>query len=132
MIKKMSTERRIEFARLISSLILKAYNDHNICVAIYWFHRTGEQQQALYAIGRTVELDRKPITNCDGITIKSKHQDWEAADLCIVDSITKEWKWSRVPAYETLGEIAKELGLTWGGSWVDFPDCFHFELARTE
>ena len=36
--------------------------------------RTTEEQQALYAIGRTTELDRSPVTNCDGINKKSKHQ----------------------------------------------------------
>ena len=134
----MSTGQRIKFARRISDLILKAFNERGICVAIFWFHRTENQQQALYAIGRTVELHKKPVTNCDGIIKRSKHQDWEAADLCIIDPKTGEWQWSRIPEYDILGRLAKELELAWGGDWdgdeIRDPndyDCFHFELAKS-
>jgi peptidoglycan L-alanyl-D-glutamate endopeptidase CwlK len=32
--------------------------------------------------------------------------------------------------YETLGTVAKSLGLTWGGSWRTIKDLGHVELPR--
>jgi len=127
------TEKRTEFIRSLSELILKGHNDYGIRVAVFWFHRTEEQQRALYAIGRTVELHKKPVTNCDGMTKRSAHQDWMAADLCIIDRKTGEWQWPRIPEYKILGRIARNLGLAWGGDWNgdgirdpnDF-DWYHF------
>jgi len=131
---KSKTERRVEFVHLTSELTLKAYRDHGIWVVVFWFHRTEDQQRALFAIGRTIELHRKPVTNCDGIIKRSAHQDWEAKDFCIIDRATGEWQWSRIPEYNILGRAAMDLGLAWGGDWDgdgirdpnDF-DCFHFE-----
>lgn len=121
----MSTDRRVEFLSKFSQLVDMAYGRHGIQVAIFWLNRTDDQQQALYAIGRTIELHRKPVTNCDGIIKKSKHQPWEAGDICVIrDGV---WIWERVPEYETLGRIAKEVGLEWGGNWK-LGDIFHFEL----
>lgn len=36
-------------------------------------HRPIKKQQDYYAIGRTVDLHRKPITNVDGVNKKGKH-----------------------------------------------------------
>lgn len=88
---------------------------HKIRVMPFWFHRTEKQQAELYAIGRTVETHKKPITNCDGIIKISKHQRWLAFDFVIV--IDGELQWSRIPAYEKFGKLAKRLGLRWGGDW---------------
>jgi len=123
---KTKTERRVEFARLLSELILRAYNEHGIEVAVYWWKRTTEQQQALYAIGRTVELEKRTVTDCDGIKKRSKHQDWLAGDLCIIDP-GPFWVWEKDSRYETLGKIAKDLELTHGGDWGD---NFHFEYKE--
>lgn len=121
----MSTDRRVEFLSKFSQLVDTAYGKHGIQVAIFWLHRTPEQQQALYAQGRT--QPGKRVTNCDGITKKSNHQRWEAADVCVIYA-GSEWQWGRVPEYETLGRIAKELGLKWGGTFEGLNDIFHFEL----
>lgn len=129
------TSKRIEFLQLLSELILRARGE-NISVAIFWLNRTTEQQKALYAIGRTIELHRKPVTNCDGVIKRSMHQEWLAGDLCVINPVTFEWIWERVPEYEILGRIALDLGLRWGGDWNgneirdpnDF-DIYHFELG---
>ena len=119
------TERRIIFLQRVSRLVTRAFEEHGIRVLLYWFNRTDDQQKALYAIGRTIELHRNPVTNCDGILIKSKHQFWEAVDLVIVKN--GELIWERIPEYEALGRIAKEAELKWGGGW-DSGDIYHFEL----
>ena len=48
-------------------------------------HRSVEEQQNLYKIGRTVNPERGIITNCDGIKNRSKHNDYpsNAVDLYI-------------------------------------------------
>ena len=125
-------ERRVIFLQRFSRVITRAKVEHGINLLIFWFHRTDDQQKALYAIGRTIELHRGPVTNCDGVIKKSRHQKWEAVDVVIVKDGALVW--SRIPEYEIIGYIGKEEGLRWGGDWDgdaerdpnDF-DIYHFE-----
>ena len=127
------TANRILFSRRVSRFVIRVYEELGIEVLLFWFHRTDDQQKSLYAIGRTIELHRKPVTNCDGVIKKSKHQIWEAVDLVIVCAGVLIW--TRIPEYEEMGRIAKEEGLRWGGDWDgdevrdpnDF-DIYHFEF----
>jgi len=128
------TLRRVIFFYKIALLVFFA-RLRRIQLLPTCFHRTRDEQKELYAIGRTKELDRKPVTNCDGVTKISKHQIWEAIDFCIY----KDGKliWQRGSEYEILGKIAKILKLRWGGDWNaddkvdpgDF-DIYHFELGE--
>lgn len=125
--------RRILFLQRFSRFIIRVYEELGVELLIFWLHRTDDQQAALYAIGRTIELHRKPVTNCNGTTKKSKHQFWEAGDVVIVEN--GKLVWNRIPAYEEMGRIAKDEGLRYGGDWDgdeerdpnDF-DIYHFEL----
>ena len=88
--------------------------------------RSVAQQQALYAQGRT--KPGKIVTNCDGVRAVSNHQPKADSYGCAVDvawrtngSITWEGPWP------TLGALAAAHGLTWGGTWVRFPDRPHIE-----
>jgi len=110
--------------------------------------RTTEEQQALYAIGRTSELDRSPVTNCDGINKKSKHQIREDG-LCHaidvnpypVDFNNKEryylmWGLFLGVSQSILGH--SDYKLRWGGDWdgdnefddQTFIDLPHIELIK--
>ena len=127
----MDTKRAAFFLR-ICILAVTAKILHRIDVRPFWYHRTEDQQAALYAIGRTTELDRKPVTNFDGFIKKSKHQFWLAIDLVIV--IEGLLIWERIEAYELLGKLAQKFGLRWGGDWdsdeIIEPtenDIYHFE-----
>ncbi len=127
--------RRVLFLIRFSRLITRAKDELNLDLIIFWLNRTDEQQAALYAIGRTIELHRKPVTNCNGITSRSNHQYWTAGDLGIIKNGTIVWE--RIPEYEELGRIAKEEGLRWGGDWdgdeIRDPndyDPYHFELKE--
>jgi peptidoglycan L-alanyl-D-glutamate endopeptidase CwlK len=89
--------------------------------------RTAAQQAALYAQGRT--RPGKVVTNCDGVTHRSNHQPKAdgygyAVDVAwrIRGLVTWEGPWDR------LGTLAAAHGLTWGGTWVRFPDRPHLEL----
>lgn len=91
--------------------------------------RTAEQQQELYAQGRT-----KPgpiVTYLDGVKKKSNHQVKEdgfghAVDCAFLENGKPSWSLN-LP-WKLYGEMAKTLGLKWGGDWKRFTDLPHVEL----
>jgi len=90
--------------------------------------RTIEQQQALYALGRS--KPGKIVTNADGVVHRSNHQvhadDFGHAVDCTfwVDGTPS---WAEDLQWRLYGEMAKALGLKWGGDWSK-PDKPHIEL----
>lgn len=90
--------------------------------------RTVETQQEYYSWGRTkINPNTKKmtkVTKCDGINIKSRHQSGLAIDIAC--------KPPSKPYDENIlrkaGEIAEEIGLTWGGRWKEFRDIPHIEM----
>lgn len=102
--------------------------------------RTTEDQQGLYAIGRTIEMGRKPVTYVDGVNKKSNHQPKEdgyghAVDIYIYDHATKRASWNveRLTAVarhiQKIGE-KKGLVISWGGDWNSFKDYPHMEVKK--
>lgn len=91
-------------------------------------NRSLEQQQALFAQGRT--KPGKIVTNCDGVTKKSNHQDGRAVDCAFVDDpLTEKIEtWDEKQPWEVYGEMAEALGLTWGGRWRSVTDRPHIEV----
>ena len=99
--------------------------------------RTEADQLGLYAIGRTIEMGRKPVTYTDGVQKKSNHQAKEdgcghAFDVYIYDHATKRASWNveRLTKLAThIIKIARDKGikLEWGGNWTRFKDYPHFE-----
>lgn len=97
--------------------------------------RTLEEQQALYAQGRT-----KPgqiVTYADGVRVKSNHQikddGWGyAVDCAFVDDpatpIVETWD-EKCP-WDLYGLMAEKLGLVWGGRWKRPVDKPHIELPH--
>lgn len=89
--------------------------------------RTIAYQQTLYAQGRTAP--GKIVTNCDGLTSKSRHQTardglGHAIDCCFegTDPFGIKQPW---PAY---GAAVRAAGLTWGGDFTSLVDLDHAEL----
>lgn len=89
--------------------------------------RTAEQQQDLYAQGRS--LPGKIVTNADGFKVKSNHQVHadgfgHAVDCCFMtgEPFGEKQPWS------LYGAAVKAVGLNWGGSWTSFQDRPHAEL----
>lgn len=86
--------------------------------------RTVEEQNALYAQGRT--KPGKIVTKANGSSYSSMHQWGVAFDFCRADN--------RSPFddsdgfFEKVGEIGKILGLEWGGNWTSPKDRPHFQL----
>jgi peptidoglycan LD-endopeptidase CwlK len=91
--------------------------------------RTLEQQQALYAQGRTAP--GPIVTKADGVRAKSNHQVKDdgfghAVDMCFL----KDGKasWAEDHPWRLYGEAAKALGLVWGGEFKSIRDLPHVEL----
>ncbi len=96
--------------------------------------RTQEEQDALYAQGRT--KPGKIVT----WTRKSKHIDGKAFDIAILRNFKPCWdvkvdvNENEIPDYEEAGRIGESVGLRWGGRFRNSkgkprPDYPHFEIA---
>lgn len=91
--------------------------------------RTLEEQQNLYLQGRT-----RPgpiVTKADGTNKKSNHQAREdgyghALDLAFL--VDGKPSWSELHPWRLYGEMAKALGLRWGGDFETINDRPHIEL----
>lgn len=91
--------------------------------------RTVEQQQALYAQGRT--MPGHIVTNCDGVRHKSPHQIQadgfgHAVDIAFVRDGKPDW--SGTHPWLLFGQMGKLFGLTWGGDFTTLSDRPHLEL----
>lgn len=84
--------------------------------------RTKAEQEALYAQGRT-----KP-GNIVTWTLNSRHLKGTAFDVVIMENGKPDWRVSN-QKWAKMGEIAKMLGLLWGGYWKT-PDYPHLELKE--
>ena len=104
-------------------LITAAFKE-GINIIITQGYRSKEEQDALYAQGRT--KPGKRVTNAPGGY--SYHNYGLAFDFAVLNgdgniSWNVDDKWKRV------GALGKSLGLEWGGDWKKFPDYPHFQLT---
>lgn len=93
-------------------------------------HRTGAEQDALYAQGRTTPGAK--VTNARAG--QSKHNTMlkgvpasEAFDIVPLINGKPEWS-AKHPAWAAAGKIGEDLGLSWAGRWLSFKEMPHFEL----
>lgn len=94
---------------------------------IYCTYRTNEEQDALYAIGRT--LPGKRVTDARGGL--SWHNWGRAFDAVLIVGGRAVWGKHKAdgPLLEALGCLAEGLGLEWGGRFKRFDGC-HFQLTE--
>ena len=85
--------------------------------------RTFEQQDALYAKGRT--QPGQIVTRAKGG--ESNHNYGLAADLCPFTNDTPDWN-APMAVWAAIGVAAAAHGLEWGGAWKKFIDKPHVEL----
>ena len=86
--------------------------------------RTKEEQDALYAKGRTAP--GSIVTNAKGSTYSSMHQ-WGVA----FDFYRNDGKGAYNQSggfFEKVGKIGQSVGLMWGGAWTGFVDLPHLQL----
>ena len=116
----------------IASAWIKACATEGITVAIGETLRTVAEQDALYAQGRT-----KPgniVTNAKGSSYSSQHQWGIAFDFYLkmdVDgdgSVSDDAYNDSTGMFKKAAELAKALGLAWGGDWRSIVDKPHLYL----
>jgi len=95
-----------------------------IDVLIYCTYRDFEQQNALYAIGRTKK--GKKVTNAKGG--KSWHQYRLAVDA--VPMVGGKPQWDDKMSYAKMGLVARKLGIEWAGDWKRFKELAHFQYTN--
>lgn len=98
---------------------------HGIKVKLIQTLRDAEYQASLYAQGRTAP--GKIVTNCDGYTHPSKHQNGLAWDLVPLDD-SGNIIWSDRSIYEQMAEIAESMDITAGIRWNSIGDLDHFQV----
>jgi peptidoglycan LD-endopeptidase CwlK len=88
-------------------------------------YRSPERQAALLALGPSVTRAGP---------LESLHQHGVAADCAFVKNgkivISEQDAWA-MRGYEKYGEVARGLGLTWGGDWRSLKDYGHIEWRRS-
>lgn len=107
--------------RTLTLELLDKAQAHGINAMIICTYRTQQEQDAIWAQGRTQQ--GKKIT----WTRHSRHTDRQAVDIVLLHP-DGELNW-RGADYEPLGLIGESLGLTWGGRWA-VRDYGHFEVKR--
>lgn len=97
-----------------------AMHDEGLQFIVTCTYRPQEEQDALYAQGRT-----KPGRKVTW-TLKSKHTERTAFDIAMMKDGKITWDSKE---YDRPGEIGESVGLEWGGRWKT-PDKPHFQLKQ--
>ena len=109
-------------AQKACGLFLQRCKEKGLPVYITETYRPQERQDELYAQGRT--KPGKVVT----WTKNSRHKSRRAWDICKLTGGKADY--SDAAFFKACGNVAKELDITWGGSWKT-PDMPHFEIAET-
>lgn len=118
-------------AQRLARQFMNAVSGFEHTVRIISGSRTYAEQDALYAIGRTVQTTRATVTNARGG--ESNHNFGLAWDVGIFEAGGRYMTGSTAAdtrAYKALGARAKAgvPGLEWGGDWTSFVDRPHYQL----
>lgn len=101
------------------NLFEKKLAARGIRVIMTWGYRSITEQNRLFQIGRTTP--GKKVTNARGGY--SWHNFALAADYAFVRGGKVTWD----GPWDIFGQVAKECGLEWGGSWTKFKDRPHVQ-----
>lgn len=109
------------YAKYLAETFIEKCRRHGIEVLIYGTYRSREEQNKLYAQGRS-----KPgivVTNARG---GYSYHNYRLAFDCVAIMGNKA-QWGRVDLYEKMGTIGKSIGLEWGGDFKSIKDRPHFQ-----
>jgi peptidoglycan LD-endopeptidase CwlK len=103
--------------------LVKLAYDNGINIAVTHGLRTFDEQNDLYAQGRT--KPGKIVTNAKGG--QSIHNYGLAFDFAVFnDDYSVTWAGN---GYNKVGKLGQQLGLEWGGAWKSFKDLPHFQYT---
>lgn len=125
--QRLSTLHPVVRARAVAFLQLCAQG--GLSVMVSQGLRSWEDQDALYARGRTLPpIGRKHVvTKAKGG--QSYHNFGLAFDIVILDAVGKaDWN-SAHPGWRAAGGLGRSVGLEWGGDWTRFKDLPHFQYT---
>lgn len=116
--------------RPLATRFVEVCAERGVDVLITCTWRSPAEQKALYEQGRT-----KPGPKVTW-TLQSKHThvtmsgkpDAQAFDVVPLRGGKALWN-ATDPAWQTIGDVARSLGLVWGGDWKKGRDMPHIELA---
>jgi|SRR5580692_4120757 peptidoglycan L-alanyl-D-glutamate endopeptidase CwlK len=105
---------------------LEAAYQAGLDVLVYCTMRTFDEQTMLYAQGRTVP--GKIVTNAKaGQSAHNYGLAFDGAPL-----IGGKIAWDDHPHWLLYGQVAKQIGLEWAGTWVSFKEYPHIQLPNWE
>lgn len=107
-----------------SKKLVTACKGQGLLIGIGECYRTVEEQDKLYAKGRTTA--GSIVTNAKGSSYSSHHQWGTAFDIYRNDG--KGAYNDSDGFFKKVGAIGKQIGLEWGGDWTDPVDKPHFQL----
>ena len=107
-------------AQRACNLFLEECKRQGLNVLITETYRSQERQDYLYAQGRTRKGNKVTWTRY------SRHTSRRAWDIC---KNLKGHEYTDTEFFNKCGEIARSLGITWGGDWST-PDRPHFEVSE--
>lgn len=112
-------------------ILVRMAAEHGIDVVITHGYRSVEEQDALFAQGRS--SSGNIVTNARGG--ESYHNYGLAIDFALRTPFGKiVWDMERddngngKADWMEVVDLAKELGFTWGGDWTNFPDYPHLQM----
>lgn len=108
----------------LSKKLVSACKGQGLIIGIGESFRTKEEQDALYAKGRTAPGNI--VTNAKGSSYSSHHQWGTAFDIYRNDG--KGVYTDGDGFFKKVGKIGKSIGLEWGGDWKSPVDKPHFQL----
>ena len=108
--------------------LLAAAKNFKYAVKIISGTRTYAEQNALFAIGRTVQTSKPKVTNARGG--QSNHNFCIAWDIGLFDKATGAYFTKTKPYQEFAAFVKPHLtGVEWGGDWTSFRDPPHYQMA---
>lgn len=120
-----TTKLKPELQKIIPEFLNRC-RKNGLEVRITETYRTSEEQDTLYAQGRTIP--GIIVTSCRGCDYASHHQWGTAFDFCRNDG---RGAFDDSDGFFTkVGRIGERLGLEWGGSWTGFVDRPHLQLKQ--
>lgn len=105
----------------------------NIDVLVYCTYRPDAEQNALYAVGRTVKGEdctpKRPMGRrvTDARAGESFHQ-YRCAWDCVPLQGGKA-AWNDKATYAKMAEIASRFGIEWAGNWKSMTEQAHFQYT---